>query len=245
MSKRIKTDVLDHGYVEIVDYMGDDARVVNAARVSFGKEIDHVRGDDLRLIEYLAKHMHQSPFRHVQVTLRMKAPEFVMRQWYKHVVGAETTSSYATKDHAWNEISQRYVEVDEYHIPVQFRTQSSDVKQGSDGVLSDINQADAHKEWKRSIAHSMRKYQSLLDLGVAKEQARGVFPLAVYTQVMWTASLQAVVNFMMLRDALLAQAEIRAFAHAMDDMLRETEFSRSYDALLKYTRKYSPNESTR
>ena len=105
------TKVLDKGFVEVIDSLGTDLTVANAARVSFGKR--KAKWDtqtDARLVRYLAKHKHFSPFRHLQVQFHIKAPEFVMRQWYKHVVGIETTSNSSTKDHAWNEISGRYVE---------------------------------------------------------------------------------------------------------------------------------------
>ena len=108
----IKSDVLDKGFIEVVDSLGSDLTVVNSARVSFGKRKEKFDKSDERLVRYLAKHKHYSPFRHLQVQFHIKAPEFVMRQWYKHVVGIETTSNSSTKDHAWNEISGRYVEYD-------------------------------------------------------------------------------------------------------------------------------------
>ena len=101
----MKSQVLDKGFIEVVDSLGNDLTVVNSARVSFGKRKTKFDKSDERLVRYLAKYKHYSPFRHLQVQFHIKAPEFVMRQWYKHVVGIETTSNASTKDHAWNEIS--------------------------------------------------------------------------------------------------------------------------------------------
>ena len=107
----MKIDVLDKGYIEVVDTLGDDLTPVNAARVSFGGRSKTFEEKDRRLSKFLIKHKHFSPFRHQHVMMIIKAPEFVMRQWYKHVVGIETTSTHPTKDHAWNEISGRYIPV--------------------------------------------------------------------------------------------------------------------------------------
>ena len=99
----MKIKVLDHiGYVELVDKLGDDLTPVNAARVSFGAKSDEFSEKDRKLSKFLIKHEHFSPFRHQHIQVIVKAPEFVMRQWYKHVVGIETTSSSYTKDHARN-----------------------------------------------------------------------------------------------------------------------------------------------
>lgn len=117
--------VLDHGFVELVDWLGSDLTVVNAARVSFGKRKTTLSEGDVKLIRYLAKHQHWSPFRHVQIQFDCKVPEFVARQWYKHVVGISYSEA-PTVDHAWNEISLRYVDASdfEYYTPDGFRKQS-------------------------------------------------------------------------------------------------------------------------
>ena len=108
MSSNHKFSVLDKGSVELLGMFGDELTIVNAARVSFGAAKSELDKKDVRLIKYLYKHKHMSPFRHLMFRFRIKAPEFVMRQFYKHVIGCETTSSDSTKDHAWNEISGRY-----------------------------------------------------------------------------------------------------------------------------------------
>ena len=209
----VKETVLDKGFIEVLDHIGDDLTVANSARVSFGKRKKTYDKSDERLVTYLAKHKHFSPFRHLVVQFHIKAPEFVMRQWYKHVVGIETTSSYPTKDHAWNEISGRYVPVEEYYVPSIWRQQSEDNKQASTGEID--NQEEAAQKYRDALQVINYHYKSLLDLGVAKEQARVLLPLAAYTEIYWTASFQAIMNFIELRDEPTAQWEIRQYAQTL------------------------------
>ena len=213
----IAEKVLDKGFIEVIDHLGSDLTVSNSARVSFGKRKDKYDKSDERLVRYLAKNKHYSPFRHLMVQFHIKAPEFVMRQWYKHVVGAETTSSYSTKDHAWNEISGRYVPVEEYYIPENWRQQSEDSKQASVGTIA--QQEEANECYAKAIQIGRHYYERLLDLGVAKEQARIVTPLSQYTEVYWTASFQAIVNFIELRDEPTAQWEIREYAKVLKEQM--------------------------
>ena len=209
----MKIDVLDKGYIEVVDKLGDDLTPVNAARVSFGGRSDTFEEKDRKLSKFLIKHKHFSPFRHQHVMFIIKAPEFVMRQWYKHVVGIETTSAHVTKDHAWNEISGRYVPYDEFYEPTEFRKQSEDNKQASDGLVED--QIKATMMWREAQTKTIETYKELLDMGMAKEQARSILPLTVYTKVWWTASFQSVMNFIELRDEPTSQVEIQDYARAM------------------------------
>jgi thymidylate synthase (FAD) len=213
----MKIDVLDKGYIEVVDSLGDDLTPVNAARVSFGGRSDKFTDKDRRLSKFLIKHKHFSPFRHQHVMMIIKAPEFVMRQWYKHVVGIETTSSHPTKDHAWNEISGRYVEVEEYYVPEVYRAQSEDNKQASEGEVE--LQEECMRSWNDSIEHAKIFYEGLLRRGVAKEQARAVLPLSQYTQVWWTASFQSIMNFIELRDEPTSQVEIQEYARALKKIM--------------------------
>ena len=212
-----KIEVLDKGFVEVLGFLGTDLTVANSARVSFGKRKSIYEKSDEKLVHFLAKHKHFSPFRHLVVQFHIKAPEFVMRQAYKHVVGIEATSSYPTKDHAWNEISGRYVPVEEYYIPEVWRQQSKDNKQASEGAIED--QEEARNKYKTALKLIKYYYTELLDLGVAKEQARVLLPLAAYTEVYWTASFQAIVNFIELRDEPTAQYEIRQYAIAFKKLL--------------------------
>ena len=209
----MKIDVLDKGYIEVVDSLGDDLTPVNAARVSFDGFSDTFEDKDRKLSKFLIKHKHHSPFRHQHAMFIIKAPEFVMRQWYKHVVGIETTSSHVTKDHAWNEISGRYVPYDEFYEPTEFRKQSQDNKQASDGLIKD--QISATIKWRETQMKTIETYNQLLEMGVAREQARSILPLTVYTKVWWTASFQSIMNFIELRDEPTSQVEIQEYARAM------------------------------
>lgn len=230
MTQRI--DVLDKGFVELIDSLGSDLTVVNSARVSFGKRIDTLTERDEKLIRYLARHQHWSPFRHVQLQFHCKVPEFVARQWYKHVVGI-AYSDHATVDHAWNEISMRYVDASDldFYTPETFRHQSDDNKQAS----TDEAVADPDESLKQQyLSHSqqaLQLYKDLVAQGVAREQARGVLPLNIYTEFYWTASLQAVVNFIQLRQHATAQYEIREYAQAVESFT-QTVVPVSYRYLL-------------
>ena len=218
----LRSKVLDKGFIEVVDSLGNDLTVVNSARVSFGKRKKYWDKSDERLVRYLAKHKHYSPFRHLQVQFHIKAPEFVMRQWYKHVVGIETTSNSSTKDHAWNEISGRYVPVEDFYTPNVWRKQSEDNKQASEGVLDDLQQKrmeDCYNEYMRQVEMT---YDRMIEAGVAKEQARIILPLNQYTEVYWTASFQAIMNFIELRNEKTSQWEIQQYAKVMLELMKET-----------------------
>ena len=217
----MKSQVLDKGFIEVVDSLGNDLTVVNSARVSFGKRKEKWDKSDERLVRYLAKYKHYSPFRHLQVQFHIKAPEFVMRQWYKHVVGIETTSNSSTKDHAWNEISGRYVVVEDFYIPEVWRKQSEDNKQASEGVLDDLQQkrmSAAYDEYMRQVEMI---YDRMISAGTAKEQARIILPLSQYTEVYWTASFQAIMNFIELRNEKTSQWEIQEYAKVMLDLMKD------------------------
>src|SRR6056300_136164 len=137
------------GGVTLVDVMGDPLSVVNAARVSLGKRSEEMDEKDWKLVHYLWIHEHTSPFRHVHLQFHIKAPIFVLRQWMKHQVGC-----------AWNEISGRYVELDEsFWSPHLWREQSASVKQGSGGALEQSAQIDAHFVYVEAINAAVATYQ--------------------------------------------------------------------------------------
>lgn len=224
--------VLDHGFVELVDALGTDLTVVNAARVSFGKRKTELSDGDKKLIKYLAVHQHWSPFRHVQLQFHCKVPEFVARQWYKHVVGIAYSEA-PTVDHAWNEISLRYVDASEFefYTPQGFRKQSEDNKQASmDELVEDPGETLLNR-YRNQCQSAFDLYEDMVLAGVAKEQARGVLPLNIYTEFYWTASLQAVVNFVKLRKHPGAQFEIREFADAIESLTNQV-VPVSYGALM-------------
>ncbi len=215
----MKKEVLDKGFIEVVDSLGSDLTVVNSARVSFGKRKKKFDDSDRRLVRYLAKYKHYSPFRHLQVQFHLKAPEFVMRQWYKHVVGIETTSNSSAKDHAWNEISGRYVPVEEFYVPSVWRKQSEDNKQASEGELDDLQQKRMNMTYNVFMNNVEMAYETMINAGVAKEQARILLPLSQYTEVYWTASFQAIMNFIELRNEKTSQWEIQEYAKVLLDLM--------------------------
>lgn len=198
-------------FVEIKEVFGNDLMIVNAARVSYGsqhKEWDEKK--DPRLLYYLWMNDHASPFRHPHFHLRIKAPLAIMMQIYKHVVGIEATSSMGTKDHAWNQISQRYKKVVDFYHPTIWRSQSESSKQASSGPIE--KQEEATKIYSRVIKSIEYGMMELANLGIAKEQIRFLNPQSTYTMVIWTISLQALMNFVDLRDDPHAQGEIQEYA---------------------------------
>jgi len=144
--------VLDRGFVRLIDHMGSDLSVVNAARVSFGKKKEVFDEGDAKLVRYLAEHEHTSPFRHTAMTFHVKAPIFVFRQWMKHRVASE-----------FNEISGRYVEFppDEFYLPERFRQQAKVNKQGSEGEIAPEHREAAAKAYLASCQGSVAQYKAL------------------------------------------------------------------------------------
>ncbi len=199
-------EVLDRGFVRLIDHMGTDLTVVNAARVSFGKRKDVFDAKDAELVRYLAEHEHTAPFRHCYLTFHVKAPIFVFRQWMKHRIASD-----------FNEISGRYVEFpeDEFYVPETFRLQAKVNKQGSEGALEGVDAETARSVFLEACRRSVAHYKELIRLGVCREQARCVLPLGLYSEVYWTASLQAVAHFLRLREDAHAQWEIRQYAQAV------------------------------
>ena len=225
MTERKVINVLDHGFVELIDVMGGDLSVVNSARVSFGKRKTKISEGDIKLMDFLAQNKHWSPFRHMYFQFHIKAPELVLRQHYKHVVGCSYTSTeVATTDHAWNELSLRYVRADEldFYTPKEFRKQSEDNKQGSSSeILTGLEYEKALGAYLRAQNTAKEAYNELYDMGVAKELARSIIPMSVYTECYWTASLQAVFNYLILRKEATAQYEIRQYAEAIEQFVKE------------------------
>ena len=199
-----------------VDHMGSDLSVVNAARVSFGKKHDKFQDKDAKLIKYLAKHKHMSPFGHCFASFHIKAPIFVARQLVKH------------KFLRWNEISRRYVDHEpEFYQPTEWRGRSVDAKQGSEGVTypdPDIISFYEHT--------ALRSYNELLEHGVCPEQARVVLPQSMMTEWYWSGSLDAFADMCNLRCKPDTQAETRFVADAISEEM-EKLFPVSWEALTK------------
>ena len=217
----IKMNILDRGYVELLEVFGDELTVVNAARVSYGSQKQKLDDRDIKLISYLKTHKHFSPFRHIFFRFIIKAPEVVMRQMMKHVVGIEATSDCQNQLHGFNELSGRYKPIEDFYMPEIWRKQSPSSKQASDGVLDESDNQKAVKMFNETNDIIQKCYTDLLNIGVAKEQARMILPLNMYTSVMWTMSFQALANFIELRDEPTAQYEIQLYAKAMKSMMQE------------------------
>ena len=212
--------------VTYIDHMGNDLSVVNAARVSFGKKsklecIDMVKGKyvlnnkDARLIKYLARNKHTSPFGHAFASFHVKAPIFVARQLVKH------------KFLRWNEISRRYVDYEpEFYVPDEWRGRSADKKQGSDGVINDIRPSVANN----MVEDCRQNYNYLLAKGVCPEQARMVLPQSTMTEWYWSGSLDAFADMCNLRDRDDTQYETRLVAKQIDKVMVKA-FPHSWEAL--------------
>lgn len=228
--------VLDKGHVHLVDYMGNDLTVVNAARVSFAKESQYeqietaeawknvLSDKDKKLIKYLAKHKHWTPFAHPQITLRIKAPISIRTQLFKHKVGFVE-----------NEVSRRYVDdIPDIYIPRWRTAPTNGAKQGSDGFV-EIGSHDgnnAHIAYTMSAKMALDTYNNLLDKGIAPEQARFVLPQGTYTEWYWTGSLAAYARVCKQRLDPHAQWEVQQYAKAMGDIISPL-FPESWAALFE------------
>lgn len=199
--------------VELLNHFGDDLMVVNAARVSFGKNKEVFDEKDEKLINYLVEHKHTSVFRHPQLQFRVTCPIYVERQVQKHQVGL-----------SMNSISGRYVDFsDSYYKISEWRTQSQSSKQGSDGILTQEKQDNATEIQDNVIQVCGDAYKKLIDLGVAKEQARTVLPLSLNTTFIWTGSLLAFLHFFSLRLKSDAQKETQLLGGKMLNAIKSLE----------------------
>ena len=227
-----RCDVLDNGHVHLVDSMGSDLTVCNAARVSFNKEtewevdreaearlkstnssfkpsdVQTLSDRDVKLIRYLAKHNHWTPFAHPQITLRIKAPISIRTQFFKHKQGFVE-----------NEISRRYVSFEpEFYTPSWRGKPTDGAKQGSDDFISLDN--EVQQNYNNALKLCMYTYNELLRSGVAPEQARFVLPQGMYTEWYWTGSLAAYARFYKQRKDEHAQWEIREYATAISELIQ-------------------------
>lgn len=218
---QIKVNVLDYGHVDLVDYMGSDLSVVNAARVSFNKESSWDYADshvpiktlpekDAKLIKYLGKHNHFTPFCHPQITLRIKCPIFVRAQLGKHQIGL-----------TMNEVSRRYVTFEpEIYTPLWRNAPTDGAKQGSSGAVEDMDMCiRLRQEYDAVAKECLDLYSKLIQDGVAPEQARSILPQGTYTEFMWTGSLYAFARVYNLRIDAHAQWEIQQYAKAIDRII--------------------------
>jgi thymidylate synthase (FAD) len=209
--------VLDCGFVRVVDYMGDDSSIVQAARVSYGRGTKRV-SDDRGLIRYLMRHRHTTPFEMAELKLHVKLPIFVARQWIRH-----RTANV-------NEISARYSIIeDEFYIPAldAVAEQSTSSRQGRGDVLAPRAAAKVRELLRRESERSYKNYQTLLGskrrrshFGIARELARVSLTLNTYTEWYWKINLHNLFNFLELRTDAHAQFEIRAYAEAISKIVK-------------------------
>ena len=226
--------------VEYIDHLGDDLRVSNVARVSFGKWKEEIDEKDVKLINYLAAHEHNSPFRHVQISVRCKAPVFLARQLVKHCIGL-----------SWNEISRRYVDTDfEFYYPETWRSRpEGSVKQGSGAKEIDqlqvtfmwdefggeqecIGTESIHDAYQDFVSYAIEFYDLLIKNGVAPEMARMSLPQSMMVDWVWTGSLEAFYNVHHLRSGEGAQEEAKDFSEQLKQVI-EPIFPHCWAALTK------------
>jgi len=201
---------IDDGFVRLVDTMGNDMSVVRAARVSYGNESKGEKADQ-KLIHYLMKHNHGTPFEHIVFTFHIKCPIFVARQWFRHRIGS------------FNEISGRYTELETgFFVPTLFRQNKTSNHQASiEGDFTEDEIQSMMNEWNYALEIAESTYTSLLEKGVAREQARAILPLGTYTEFYWTVNLRSLFNFIRLRTAEDAQEEMRNYATVIHHIAKE------------------------
>ena len=218
MQTTTKIDVLDEGYVRLVDTLGDDLSVVNAARVSYDKESGDFEARDAKLIQFLIREGHTSPLRHAALTFEVYAPLFVARQWWKYAVG----STHVDDQNGWNESSRRYItEEEQFYVPDvnEWRSKPENSKQGSGEPLDSASGLHLYNELIKTIADGTQKYHDAMDAGVAPELARLFLPAyGMYVRWRWTTSLQGVMTFLDQRLGHDAQVEIQHYAKAVQEL---------------------------
>ena len=206
---REPAQVLDKGFVRLVDFMGGDQGVVDAARVSYGGASKGAEADK-RLIAYLLKHSHLTPFEHAVFKFHVSAPIFVASQWFRHRFAA------------YNEVSFRYTEVKDYfYMPEKWRAQDKKNKQGSIAAV-ELDQKALHAMFSSQVEAALASYKKMIEMGVAREMARMTLPVNLYTEFYWTVNARSLMNFLALRADGHAQLEIQAYAEALSGVFKET-----------------------
>lgn len=217
----MRLECLDFGFVELVDSMGSDSRVVDSARRSYGDGTKHV-SSERTLIRYMLENGHTSPFESCVLTFHVRCPIFVARQWMRH------------RTWSYNELSARYsVMPDEYFVPDVARKQSSTNKQASEGELdnSSVIIDDIHA----ATQHARNVYEDVLEKGLSRELARTILPVSQYTDFYGTVNLHNLFRFLKLRNHGHAQPEIRVFASAIEHIVASM-YPLSYEAYCDYMR---------
>lgn len=196
--------------VTLIDYMGNDDSIVNAARVSFSREAKNFTPEqNVNLIRYLAEHKHEIPFAHTAITLRVKAPISIRTQCFKHKVGF-----------AENEVSRRYVKSEpELFVPTFRYAPDGNIKQGSGEELHEADNRRIQKYYTEACNNAIKCYNEMIEQGVAPEQVRFILPQGVMTEWVWTGSLLAFARFYNLRSDITAQKEIQELAHMVSKVI--------------------------
>jgi thymidylate synthase (FAD) len=219
--------VLDHGFVRLDQAMADDLSVVNAARVSFAQQVDEMTPREEGLIRFLMRERHGTPFEHNAFRFHVKTPIFVCREWMRHRVGS------------FNEWSGRYSQLEpEFYIPAAEDVRTQVGKPGAysfEQVPAELAESTRAAQ-QRVYDLAYRTYLEQLEQGVAKELARNVLPVAIYTQFYWTLNARSLMNFLSLRNAETAQREIRVYAAALEQLFA-SEMPVTYEAFVANDRR--------
>ena len=215
--------VLDHGFVRLDGSLADDLSVVNAARVSFARRKEAMDDSDAGLVRFLMRERHGTPFEHNAFRFHVRCPIFVAREWFRHRIGS------------YNEFSMRYAEAkDDFYVPApeDVRTQVGKPGAYTFEQVPDELAAETRAALEQSYRSAFATYQGLVDKGIAREIARAVLPVGIYTEFFWTVNARALMNFLSLRNAETAQREIRMFAAAVEELF-STEMPITYAAFLQ------------
>lgn len=219
--------VLNKGHVRLVDQYGDELRIVNFARASYGREKQTFEPSDAKLIEFLLKNRHGTPFEAVDFTFHVKAPITVAREWFRHRIAS------------YNEISGRYVELeDDFYVPQPHRIRRQVGKPGA-YTYERITDVDTKVKAVATMIEAYEAcysaYKTLLELGLAKDLARNVLALGLYTQFYFKVNARALMNFLSLRNAPSAMEEIQEYAEALEERMKES-LPHTHAAFVKYGR---------
>ncbi len=218
--RRLKIEVLNKGYVELVDYMGSDVDVVRTQRISYNKDVDESSDEDIKkFIFKLIKNGHESPFEHVVFRFKIKCPLFVQRQWFRHRI------------QSYNERSGRFTEYDQdFYIPDEIRFSNGNVEEND----------EIKKIFEETTKYQFKEYGELLDKGVQKELQRIILPMNVFTEFYWTINMRSLFNFLKLRTDKHSQCEIRQY---------QTQIMKLVEKVCPFTidgfKKYVLNKQTR
>lgn len=204
--------ILDHGFVRLDGALADDLSVVNAARVSFARRKTELDESDEGLVRFLMRERHGTPFEHNAFRFHVRCPIFVAREWFRHRIGS------------YNEFSMRYAEAkDDFYVPdaADVRTQVGKPGAYTFEPVGDALAAETRAALEETYRSAFATYQGLVEKGVAREVARAVLPVGIYTEFFWTVNARALMNFVSLRNAETAQREIRRYAEAVEAFFAE------------------------